>query len=96
MPTDIGEGAEDIDATAVEIDVPDRQGGGLAPAQAGVGQEQDKQRPAARLAGQREDLGVSKVDVIASLRRGSPRPRGDSIGCARFARRDQARQTSAA
>ena len=75
MPTDIGEGAADIDAAAVQIDVADPQGGGLAPAQAGVGQEQDKQTPGARLAGQREDLGVSEVDVIASLRRGSPRPR---------------------
>jgi hypothetical protein len=39
---DIGEGAPHIDAAAVEVDVADAQGGGLAPAQAGVGQHQDQ------------------------------------------------------
>jgi hypothetical protein len=65
-PADIGESAADIDAAAVEVDVADPQGGGLAPAQAGVGQDQDEQPPAARLAGQRQNLGVSEKDVIAA------------------------------
>ena len=33
-PADVGEGAADVDAAAVEVDVADPQGGGLAPPQA--------------------------------------------------------------
>jgi hypothetical protein len=47
-PADVGEGAADIDAAAVKVEVADPQGGGLAPAQAGIGQQQisRRQRPA--------------------------------------------------
>ena len=54
----VGVGAADIDAAAVKVDVADAQGGSLAPAQTGVGQQQDEETPAARLGGEREDLGV--------------------------------------
>jgi hypothetical protein len=66
----VGVGAADIDAAAVKVDVADAQGGSLAPAQTGVGQQQDEGTPAARLGGEREDLGVGEVDVIAALRPG--------------------------
>jgi hypothetical protein len=46
---DVGEGAPDVDSAAVEVDVADAQGGGFAPAQAGVGQKQDEQTPASCL-----------------------------------------------
>lgn len=45
-PADVGEGAADVDAAAVEVDVADPQGGGLAPPQAGVSQKQDQQTSA--------------------------------------------------
>ena len=57
-PADIGEGAPDIDATAVEIDVADAQGGSLAPAQTRVAEHQDQQPPGASCDGQVEDLTV--------------------------------------
>jgi hypothetical protein len=67
---DIGECAADIDAAAIEVDVADAQGGSLAPAQPGVGQQQDQQASASGFGGEREGLGVSEVDVIAALRPG--------------------------
>ena len=73
---DVGEGAADVDAAAVEVDVADSQGGGLAPAQAGVGQQQDQQTPASGFGGEREDLGVSEVNLIAALRPGQTQPMG--------------------
>ena len=73
---DVGEGAADVDAAAVEVDVADPQGGGLAPAQAGVGQQQDQQTPASGFGGEREDLAVSEVDVIAALRPGQAQAPG--------------------
>jgi hypothetical protein len=63
----IEEGTTDIDPAAVEVDVTDAQGGGLAPTQAGVGQQQDQQTPASSFGGEPEDLTVSEVDVIAAL-----------------------------
>ena len=41
----VGEGAANVDPAAGQVDVADAQGGGLAPAQAGVGQDQNQQRP---------------------------------------------------
>ena len=75
-PADVGESAADIDTAAVEVNVADPQGGGLAPPQAGVGQQQDQQTPATRFVGEREDLAVSEVDVIAALRAGQAQPSG--------------------
>ena len=76
----VGVGAADIDAAAVKADVADAQGGSLAPAQTGVGQQQDEETPAARLGGEREDLGVGEVDVIAALRPGKTTVRGAPCG----------------
>jgi hypothetical protein len=56
---DVGEGAADVDPAAGEVDVADAQGGGLAPAQAGVCEEQDQQPPGSGFGGEREDLAVS-------------------------------------
>jgi hypothetical protein len=65
----VGEGTTDIDPPTVEVDVADTQGGGLAPAQAAVGQQQYQQAPASGFRGDREDLAVTEVGVIAALRR---------------------------
>jgi len=63
----VGEGAADIDAAAVEVDVADAQGGGLAPAQPGVSQQQDQQTPVprrlARLAGATQKTPRAQVRV---------------------------------
>jgi len=37
-PADVGDGAANVNAAAVEVNVADAQGGCLAPAQAGTGQ----------------------------------------------------------
>jgi hypothetical protein len=66
-PADVGEGAPDIDAAAVEVDVADAQGGGVAPAQAGVAEHQDQKPPRASCDGQVEDLTVSQEYVVAAL-----------------------------
>ena len=66
-PADVGEGPPDIDAAAVEIDVADAQGGGLAPAQARVAEHQDQEPPGASCVGQVEDLTVSQEYVVAAL-----------------------------
>ena len=66
----VGEGAPDIDAAAVEIDVADAQGGGLAPAQARVAEHQDQEPPGASCGGQAEDLpepGVAGLALAAEL-----------------------------
>jgi hypothetical protein len=65
---DVGEGAADIGAAAVEVDVADPQGGGLAPAQPGVSQQQDQQTPTPGFGSERKDLGVREVDVITAFR----------------------------
>lgn len=67
MAADVGEGAADIDAAAAEVDVTYSQGGGLAPAQAGVAQQQDQQASASGFVGECGDLAVGEVDVIAAL-----------------------------
>jgi hypothetical protein len=72
---DVGEGTADIDAAAVEVDVADAQGGSLSPPKAGVGQQQDQQTPASGFGGEREDLGMGEVDVIAALRPGQAQAR---------------------
>ena len=59
---EVGEGAPDIDAAAVEIDVADAQGGGLAPAQARVAEHQDEEPPGASCGGQVEDLTAPAVN----------------------------------
>ena len=56
-PADVGEGAADVNAAAVQVDVADPQGGGLAPAQAGIGQQQDQQTPASGFGGERRGPG---------------------------------------
>ena len=68
VAADVGKGAPDVDPAAAEVDVADPQGGGLAPAQAGVGQQQDQQSPASGFGGERKDLAVSEVDVVTALR----------------------------
>ena len=64
----IGEGAADVDPAPVQVDVTEAQCGGFAPAQAGVGQGQDQQRPGSGFGGQVVDLAVSEVDVVAAPR----------------------------
>jgi hypothetical protein len=66
----VGEGPADIDAAAVEVDVAGTQGGCLAPAQAGVSQQQNQQTPASGFGSEREDLAVGEVDVIAAFEPG--------------------------
>ena len=68
----VGEGAPDIDAAAVEVDVADPQSSSLAPTQPGIGQQQDQQTPAPGFGRGREDLAVGEVDVIAALRPWQP------------------------
>ena len=75
-PADVGESSADIDAAAVEVNVANPQGGRFAPPQAGVGQQQDQQTPASGFGGEREDLGVSEVNLIAALRPGQTQPMG--------------------
>ena len=66
-PADVGEGAADIDAAAVEVNVAYAQGGGLAPAQARVAEHQDQEPPGASCGGQAEDLTVGQEYVVAAL-----------------------------
>ena len=68
VAADVGKGAPDVDPAAAEVDVADPQGGGLAPAQAGVGEHQHQQAPGPGRGGQRENLGMSEVDVVTALR----------------------------
>src|ERR1051326_3712811 len=71
---DIGERTPYLDPAPVEVNVADPQGGGLAPAQPGVGENEDQQPPESGSLGEVEDLAVSEVDVVpaAGTRKAQP------------------------
>jgi hypothetical protein len=64
--TDIGISAPDVDASAVEIDIADPQRCGLAPAQAGVSQQEDQQPAAPGCFRQVVGLFVGEEHVVAA------------------------------
>ncbi len=71
-PADVGEGAPDIDAAAIEINVADAQSGSFAPAQARVAEHQDQKPPGASCDGQVKNLTMSQEYVVTVLGSGQP------------------------
>lgn len=67
VTADIGEGSPDVDPTAAQVNIADAQGGCLAPAQARVAEQQDKDSPGPGCGGQLVELIVGQEDVIAPL-----------------------------
>jgi len=68
--TDVREGPADVDPAAVQVDIADAQGGGLAPAQARVSEQQDEQAGVPGLGGQVAELAMSQDYVVAALNAG--------------------------
>jgi hypothetical protein len=67
VAADIGDGPPDVDPAAAQVDIADAQGRGLAPAQAGVAEQQDKDPPGPGRGGQLVELVVGHEDVVAAL-----------------------------
>src|SRR6266536_2855644 len=61
---DIGERAPHLDPAPVEVNVTHSQGCRLAPAQPGVGENEDQQAPGSGGSSKVEDLAVSEVDIV--------------------------------
>ena len=76
MAAYVGVGAADIDPAAGQIDIADPQGGGLAPAQAGIGQEENQRAPASGRVRQVVDLFVAEEDIVAAPDAGKAEPAG--------------------